>query len=91
MATTPHTAGPTGNFPDGKIWPGDKGELAIGIGVDPVHKIIVLEFGILTKMIGMSPEQAIEIADDLIGKANELIEAKDREAKDKELNESRRL
>lgn len=67
--------GPTGKFPDGKIWPCDHGEIAVGIGIDPVHKIVVMQFGVPTRYIGMLPEQAIEIADDLINKANTLTEA----------------
>lgn len=68
--------GPTGKFPDGKLCPEDKGEIAIGIGIDPEHKIIVMQFGIPTRFIGMNSEQAIEIADDLISKANMLDELK---------------
>ena len=67
--------GPTGRFPDGKCCPHDKGEIAIGIGIDPEHKLIVIDFGVPTRVIGMSPEQAIEIADDLINKANMITEA----------------
>lgn len=78
MGEKPTEPGPTGRFPDGKIGPHDQGEIAVGIGIDVVNKIVVMEFGVLTKFIGMSPEQAIEIADDLINKANMLTEAEEK-------------
>lgn len=78
MGEKPTEPGLTGRFPDGKIGPHDLGELAVGVGIDPVNKIIVMDFGVLTKFIGMQPEQAIEIADDLIHKANMLTEAEEK-------------
>lgn len=63
--------GPTGQFPDGKAFPGDEGELVIGMAIDPERKLIVMDFGVL---IAFKPEQAIAVADDLISKANLLME-----------------
>lgn len=64
--------GPTGEFPDGKIHPDDEGELKIEIGIDVEKNIVVMHFGRPMAWIGMIPEQAMEIADDLINKANML-------------------
>lgn len=66
--------GPTGRFPDGKIHPDDEGELALLLGTDEERGVIIIHFGQPTKWLGLLPEQAIVIADDLINKANSLIE-----------------
>jgi len=68
--------GPTGEFPDGKAYAEDKGRLAIVLGIDPIKELIVIEFGKPVTSLGFRPEEAILIADDLINKANMIIEAK---------------
>ena len=62
--------GPTGKYPNGKMHPGDNGELIIGIsGIDD-H--VVIKFGIALEMIGMTPNQAIDIAYALIDIATKM-------------------
>ncbi len=53
--------GATGNFPGGKIAPTDEGEILLGVA----HRDgkVVLDFGTPVAWIGMSPDQADEIAD----------------------------
>lgn len=65
--------GPTGNFPDGKCTPDDRGELALAIAIDPKNKLIVMNFGIPVTFIGMEAKQAIAMADDLLRKIAILI------------------
>jgi len=62
--------GPTGRFPDGKICPGDLGELIIGIGLNQGY--VVLNFGTEVRTVGMTPQQALDIGRALIEKAQSL-------------------
>jgi len=66
--------GPTGQFPDGKAYPGDEGELSIAIAIDPVNKLIIVEFGKSVAFLGLTVKQAIEIGDALINKAKKIEE-----------------
>lgn len=66
--------GPTGRFPDGKAHSWDKGELNIGMAIDPERKLVIVEFGTSVTTLGLEPEQAIEIGDALINKAKQLEE-----------------
>ncbi len=65
--------GPTGKFPDGKMFPEDQGELTLAIGLDEEKKLVVMLFGTSLTHLGMQPEQAIVIADSLINQAHELM------------------
>ncbi len=65
--------GPTGEFPDGKMYPEDQGELTLAIGLDEEKKLVVMLFGTSLTHLGMQPEQAIAIADNLINQAHELM------------------
>lgn len=51
------TLGPTGQFPDGLIAPGDEGEIQFRVGVT-ISGEIILDFGTPVVWIGMSPDQA---------------------------------
>lgn len=65
--------GPTGKFPQGIYGSSDQGELAIGMGIDEERELIIVEFTVPVIWLGLEPEQAIAIADDLINKANKII------------------
>lgn len=62
--------GPTDQHPEGKLSPSDDGEIRIAVGVEKGK--IVLHFGEPTMWIGMTPEQATEIAGLMIQKARAL-------------------
>lgn len=64
--------GPTGEFPDGKCYPDDKGELTLGMAVDVANNLIVLNFGVPVVYLAMGPEQATALADDLLRKVQTL-------------------
>lgn len=61
--------GATGEFPRGKIEPSDEGEIRFAVGADQETQTVVLDFGKPVAWIGMTPEQAVEIAQSLIEKA----------------------
>lgn len=52
--------GATGNFPNGKLSDNDEGELQFA--VFKKDETIIIEFGKAVKTLGLTPEQAIEIA-----------------------------
>jgi hypothetical protein len=64
--------GPTGEFPDGKIDPSDKGELQMGIAADHRAGIVRIEFGTPTTWLGLPAHTARSLGYTLIQKANEL-------------------
>lgn len=77
MAKDDHlVAGPTGRFPAGKINPDDAGELRIVIAISEEKQVIVINFGRPTAWLALEPAEAIELADDLLNKANKLNELK---------------
>lgn len=59
--------GPTGQFPDGKMFKHDEGEIAFAVG-HPNGKV-VLDFGSPVAWVGMEPMQAIALANSLISHA----------------------
>lgn len=62
--------GPTGKFPMGHLNADDEGEIRIGITSS--NGKIVIDFGKPIHWIGFSPEQAKQIAETLIIRANEI-------------------
>lgn len=66
--------GPTGKFPDGKLTENDEGELLFAIGA--IKGKVVLNFGTPIASAGFSPEQAKEIGQALIRRAEECELAK---------------
>jgi len=64
--------GPTGKFPDGKMYSDDQGELTFAIGIDEEKKLIIIKFGTSVTHLGMTAEQAFALADNLMSKAQEL-------------------
>ena len=61
------TVGATGQFPDGKLALHDEGEIAFAIGIREGK--VVIEFGKEISSVGMTPHQAISLAEILIKKA----------------------
>ena len=64
--------GATGNFPDGKLNENDQGELALSIGIDREKNVIIMNFGTQVAWIGIPKQQAIEMGEGMIKRANEL-------------------
>lgn len=63
--------GPTNKFPMGHLNKDDEGEIRIGITSHGGK--IVIDFGKPIHWIGFSPDQAKDIAQNLIDRANEII------------------
>lgn len=62
-------AGATGKFPDGKMTPEDKGQIAIKVGT--VDNKVVMDFGKeQINWIGLTPEEAIALGRILFEKAD---------------------
>lgn len=62
--------GPTGNFPLGRLRPDDDGELNVIGGVNQ-DGIIELRFGVAVTWMGMTPDDAEQMAQALLGFAAE--------------------
>lgn len=55
--------GPTGKFPDGKISPGDRGELLISVRRDEENALVIINFGKpAVEWLGVPYEQAADLA-----------------------------
>lgn len=57
--------GATGKFPDGKMHPGDEGELRFAVGRD-ANGLIHINFGKFVDWVAMPKENAIELAKTLL-------------------------
>lgn len=64
--------GATGEFPEGKLNENDQGEIKFGVAADNDSGKILLSFGKPIAWVGMSPGQAIALADSLRDKARFL-------------------
>lgn len=64
--------GATGKFPLGKLTPSDEGELRFAVGVE--YGKVVIHFGKEVAWIGMEAEQALELAEIIKEKANNILE-----------------
>ena len=64
------TLGKTGEFPDGKIREDDKGGVMFAVGEEKGN--VVIQFGEPTKWVGMSPQQALDLASLLIKHARSV-------------------
>ncbi len=58
--------GATGQFPNGKLVDHDEGEIRFAVGSDPDKAVVLLDFGKSLRSVGMSPQQAIDVAQSLI-------------------------
>ena len=61
--------GPTGKFPAGKLTSHDEGEIAFGVTV--YHGTVIINFGKPIASLGMSPDEARELALSLRKRADE--------------------
>lgn len=61
------TTGATGKFPEGKLAAHDEGEIGFAIGA--TNGKVVIEFGKEVSSVGMTPKQAVEMAQLLLDKA----------------------
>lgn len=62
--------GATGNYPDGKLTENDEGELAFEIG--NLNNRVVINFHKPVKSLGMTKQQALDLANCIIGQAASL-------------------
>jgi hypothetical protein len=62
--------GATGKFPDGKIKEDDEGELRFGVTTS--KDLVILDFGVKVKWIGMDPKLAKQLGELLIKKARSI-------------------
>lgn len=65
--------GATGSYPDGKIGPGDEGELRVAVSTDLIHQRIRVDFGKMLSWVSMTPEQAIQFAEVLRQRAVKML------------------
>lgn len=63
--------GATGRYPRGKLCEHDEGEIKIGIAADPANGVVVIDFGKSVRSLGLTPDEAKDIADLLTSKAFE--------------------
>lgn len=64
--------GPTLRHPRGKLTCDDDGEISIRIAADRANGVVVFDFGVPTKWIGFTHQQARDIAALLIARADEV-------------------
>lgn len=62
----PKNLGPTGRFPRGRLNSDDEGEINLAIGSDPIRHKVVIDFGKSVAWLGMSPDDAEQMAQQLI-------------------------
>jgi hypothetical protein len=54
--------GPTGDFPQGKLNPLDRGGIQCAIGLDPTGQRVMIEFGTPVDWIGLDKKSALAFA-----------------------------
>ena len=64
--------GPTGRFPNGKVFEDDEGELYVGIGHDLQRKIVFVDFAKRVAWLGIDAATARKLAARLIEHADKL-------------------
>lgn len=67
---TKNKFGATGQFPEGKLNLDDEGEIIFGVARDPASGKIIINFNKPVAWIGMSVNQAIDLANCLLQHAN---------------------
>lgn len=70
MADATGFKGALGTFPDGKLNPGDEGAIQFAIGSEGDK--IIIDFGTSVKWVGMTPQQAADLASTLLAEARKL-------------------
>lgn len=66
---SPEGLGPTGAHPEGHLTKDDEGEIKFAVAADPNTQTVILDFGKRIAWVGMTADQAIELADMLTKKA----------------------
>ena len=66
------TLGPTGQFPRGRAGDDDEGELRLAVATDHAHGIVRIAFGGPVTWVGLPADDARQLAQMLIEKADEL-------------------
>ena len=64
--------GATGEFPNGQYHPTDEGEIKMAIVTDRDRELVFLNHGKPVTWIGMTPQQAVELAQSLIQHARSI-------------------
>jgi hypothetical protein len=64
--------GATGRFPQGKLYPDDEGELRAAITADHHNQVVRIEFGKSVAWVSLGRKGALEFADAIRKKAEEL-------------------
>ena len=70
LLTTTGFRGALGEFPDGKLTPQDEGAIQFAIGSEGDK--VVLDFGKQVHWVGMTPQQAAELASSLLKAARKV-------------------
>jgi hypothetical protein len=65
-------AGPTGQYPRGRLAADDEGELDMALAVDHDRGLIVMDFGVPVQWIAMSKAEALDLARAVARKASQL-------------------
>ena len=63
--------GATGEHPKGKLREDDEGALKLAVGVDPNTLNVIIDFGTPVAWLGMTPDDATDLAAVLIKQAGE--------------------
>ena len=58
--------GATGEFPEGKIDPSDKGAIKYRVGADQKTQFVIMEFGTPVTWLGLKKNDAIALANSLV-------------------------
>lgn len=61
MSDEEQKLGATGEFPDGKLGPGDEGELSFAMGVTQTGDVF-MDYGKDIRWVAFQPEQALDLA-----------------------------
>jgi len=65
--------GATGRYPMGTYSENDEGEIRFGVAADKRNKKVLVDFGKPVHSLGMTPEQALELAASLKAKAESCL------------------
>ena len=68
----PPKLGPLGTYSQGKADKHDKGDLRLAVSVDPLHRIIRMDFGTELTWIGLGTQEARAIANALLNAVEKL-------------------
>jgi len=60
------------SWSDGRLGATDDGELAFRIGRHPDHELVMIDFGKPVTMVAMTPQEAVELAQELIRNARAI-------------------